>query len=124
MQARGRAPAISECQDDLVKYAKKRGIPLDSPWRDLDDAQRALGARRRAGVGELGQVVARHVVRRAALLRVARDQGVQDAHPRAAVEVPRLHAVPLRRRRLKPERCVALGQADAMPSLRLRFAAA
>ena len=29
-----------ECQDDLVKYAKKRSIPLDVPWRDLDDTQR------------------------------------------------------------------------------------
>jgi excinuclease ABC subunit A len=24
-----------ECQDDLVQYAKKRGIPLDTPWRAL-----------------------------------------------------------------------------------------
>ena len=29
-----------ECQDDLVKFARKRDIPLDTPWRDLDDAQR------------------------------------------------------------------------------------
>ena len=29
-----------ECQDDLVKYAKLRGIPLDTPWRDLTQAQR------------------------------------------------------------------------------------
>ncbi|HTR56571.1 MAG TPA: excinuclease ABC subunit UvrA [Casimicrobiaceae bacterium] len=34
------SPSFRECQDDLVKYAKKRGIPLDVPWRDLDDAQR------------------------------------------------------------------------------------
>src|SRR6266571_3245860 len=34
------SPSFSECQDDLVKYAKKRGVPLDVPWRDLDDAQR------------------------------------------------------------------------------------
>ena len=33
-------PSFSECQDDLVKYAKKRDIPLDVPWRDLTDAQR------------------------------------------------------------------------------------
>ena len=33
-------PSFRECQDDLVKYAKKRGIPLDTPWRDLTDAQR------------------------------------------------------------------------------------
>src|SRR4029079_8159604 len=32
--------SFSECQDDLVKYAKKRGIALDVPWRDLDDAAR------------------------------------------------------------------------------------
>ncbi|HEU4654614.1 MAG TPA: excinuclease ABC subunit UvrA [Steroidobacteraceae bacterium] len=29
-----------ECQDDLVKYARKRGIPLDVPWKDLTEAQR------------------------------------------------------------------------------------
>ena len=29
-----------ECQDDLEKFAKKRGIPLDVPWRDLTDEQR------------------------------------------------------------------------------------
>jgi excinuclease ABC subunit A len=29
-----------ECQDDLVQYAKKRGIPLDTPWRDLTREQR------------------------------------------------------------------------------------
>jgi excinuclease ABC subunit A len=32
--------SFSECQDDLVKYAKKRSVPLDVPWRELDDAQR------------------------------------------------------------------------------------
>jgi excinuclease ABC subunit A len=29
-----------ECQDDLEKFAKKRGIPLDVPWRDLTGEQR------------------------------------------------------------------------------------
>jgi len=29
-----------ECQQDLEKYAKKRGIPLDVPWRELTDEQR------------------------------------------------------------------------------------
>ena len=29
------SPSFRECQDDLEKYAKKRGIPLDTPWRDL-----------------------------------------------------------------------------------------
>ena len=33
-------PSFKECQDDLVRYAKKRGIPLDTPWRELSEAQR------------------------------------------------------------------------------------
>ncbi len=33
--------SFKECQDDLVKYAKKRGIPLDKPWRDLSAAQKS-----------------------------------------------------------------------------------
>ncbi|HTJ18945.1 MAG TPA: hypothetical protein VL494_19320, partial [Steroidobacteraceae bacterium] len=24
-----------ECQDDLVRFARKRGVPLDTPWREL-----------------------------------------------------------------------------------------
>ena len=30
-----------ECQDDLLRYAKLRGIPVDVPWRELTPAQRA-----------------------------------------------------------------------------------
>ncbi|HYJ18679.1 MAG TPA: excinuclease ABC subunit UvrA, partial [Burkholderiales bacterium] len=33
--------SFKECQDDLEKYAKKRGIPLDKPWRNLSDAQKS-----------------------------------------------------------------------------------
>ena len=29
-----------ECQDDLAKMAKSRGVPLDVPWRDLDERHR------------------------------------------------------------------------------------
>ena len=32
--------SFRECQNELVKYAKKRGVPLDVPWRDLDEAHR------------------------------------------------------------------------------------
>jgi excinuclease ABC subunit A len=32
--------SYKECQDDLLKFARKRDIPLDTPWRDLTDAQR------------------------------------------------------------------------------------
>jgi len=34
------SPSFRECQDDLVKYAKKRRIPLDVPFRDLNQAQK------------------------------------------------------------------------------------
>ena len=33
-------PSYKECQDDLLRYARKRGIPVDVPWRELSDAQR------------------------------------------------------------------------------------
>ena len=32
--------SFKECQDDLEKYAKKRRIPLDTPWNQLDEKQR------------------------------------------------------------------------------------
>jgi excinuclease ABC subunit A len=32
--------SYAECQDDLVKFAKKRGIPLDTPWYALTEEQR------------------------------------------------------------------------------------
>src|SRR5213076_2409852 len=34
------SPSFKECQDDLEKYAKKRKVPLDVPFRDLSAAQR------------------------------------------------------------------------------------
>jgi len=34
-------PSFKECQDDLAKYAKKRGLPMDTPWRELRAEQRA-----------------------------------------------------------------------------------
>ncbi len=33
-------PSFRECQDDIEKYAKKRGVPLDTPWRELTSAQK------------------------------------------------------------------------------------
>jgi excinuclease ABC subunit A len=30
-----------ECQDDLLKFARKRGIPIDVPWRALTNEQRS-----------------------------------------------------------------------------------
>ncbi|HXM81446.1 MAG TPA: excinuclease ABC subunit UvrA [Burkholderiales bacterium] len=34
------SPSFKECQDDLNKYAKKRGIPLDTPWKDLIEKEK------------------------------------------------------------------------------------
>jgi excinuclease ABC subunit A len=33
-------PSYNECQDDLEQYAKKRGSPLDTPWRGLTERER------------------------------------------------------------------------------------
>ena len=33
--------SYKECQADLMKFARKRTIPVDTPWRDLTDAERA-----------------------------------------------------------------------------------
>ncbi len=34
------SPSFHECQDDIEKYAKKRNVPLDIPFRDLSEKQR------------------------------------------------------------------------------------
>ncbi|HEY2144788.1 MAG TPA: excinuclease ABC subunit UvrA, partial [Steroidobacteraceae bacterium] len=33
--------SYKECQTDLLKFARKRAVPIDTPWRDLTEAQRA-----------------------------------------------------------------------------------
>ncbi|HMI74706.1 MAG TPA: hypothetical protein VK495_08355, partial [Steroidobacteraceae bacterium] len=33
--------SYKECQTDLLRFARKREVPVDTPWRDLTDAQRA-----------------------------------------------------------------------------------
>jgi excinuclease ABC subunit A len=32
--------AYRECQADLLRFARQRGVPIDIPWERLDDAQR------------------------------------------------------------------------------------
>jgi excinuclease ABC subunit A len=34
------SPSFHDCQDDIEKYAKKRGVPLDVPFRDLGAEER------------------------------------------------------------------------------------
>src|SRR5687768_6724919 len=74
----------------------------------MEPAQRTaarVGARRHAALeGPVEQAVVRHP----ALLRLPREQGLQDAHPRTAVEVPKLHAVHGVRRRTPETRCAAV----------------
>ena len=48
--ARGRRESYKECQDDLEKFAKKRGIPLDRPWRELSERTARVGHRGRRRV--------------------------------------------------------------------------
>ncbi|HEY0746867.1 MAG TPA: hypothetical protein VGD63_09225, partial [Steroidobacteraceae bacterium] len=33
--------SYKECQTDLERFARKRGVPLDIPWRELSEAQRS-----------------------------------------------------------------------------------
>jgi excinuclease ABC subunit A len=35
------SPSFHDCQDDIEKYAKKRGVPLDVPFRELSETDRA-----------------------------------------------------------------------------------
>jgi len=71
--------------------------------------------RRRPEVEELGQLVAALLVWRAPLLRLAGDQGLQDAHPCAAVALPQLYGVPGLPRRALETRRPALAPADQRP---------
>ena len=105
--------AYKECQDDLEKYAKKRGIPLDTPWRELTRRSSASGSSKAKASWDEASVWYG-----VALLRVAGDQGLQDAHPRAAVAVPRLHAVPGLQRRAPQARGAAVAHRHAAPCRR------
>jgi excinuclease ABC subunit A len=33
-------PSFKECQDDMMKLVRKRGVPIDVPWRDMSEAHR------------------------------------------------------------------------------------
>ena len=121
--SRGRARASASAR--TTSSSTRRSAASRSTCRGATSPKRApLGARRRARMGELEALVARHVVRRQALLRLARDQGVQDAHPRAAVEVPRLHAVRDLRRRAAQARGAAVAARHEADSDRVLDAAA
>ena len=89
---------------------------------------RLAAAHRRAarlgdrGLAELEGQVEPAVVRHPPLLRLPRVEGVQDAHPGAALQIPQLHPVPILRRRAAQARGAAL--ADRLEGRRRRGSAA
>ena len=85
--------SYAECQEDLQRFAKLRGIPLETPWREL-----SAEARRWVIEGE-GAWSQEGLVRRETFLRLARDARLQDARARAAVALPCLYALRRLRRR-------------------------
>ena len=85
-------PAWKEAQDDLMRHAEAAGIPRDTPWDKLTRRAEALGDRGLAQLRKGNWNQQWYGVQ--ALLRLPGEQGLQDAHPRALVEVPQLHAVP------------------------------
>ena len=89
-------PAWAEIHDDLLRYAGEAGIPRDTAWNQLTAGAARLGAERLA---QLERQVEQAVVRHPPLLRLPGEQGLQDAHPGAAVQVPQLHPVHGLRRR-------------------------
>ncbi|MDZ7749727.1 MAG: hypothetical protein U5K43_13720 [Halofilum sp. (in: g-proteobacteria)] len=80
--------SYAECQRDLMRHARRAGVPTDVPWKKLKKADRRLGHRGRRRL-ELA-LDARRLVRRPALLRLAGVALLQDAHPGAAVALPLL----------------------------------
>ena len=94
-------PSYKECQDDLQSTRRARR----AAGRALEGHEaraQALGAARHARLEGRQRRLEAPVVRRAALLRLARNQGLQDARARAAV--PQLHALPAcNGARLKPD---------------------
>jgi excinuclease ABC subunit A len=74
-----------------MRYARKRGLRTDLPWRELDAAEREWVIEGEGDWNEkrwYGRGVYHGSRRR-----------LQDAHPRAAVEIPQLHACPACRAR-------------------------
>ena len=85
--------SFKECQDDLGNTPRSAASRWISHGGNLSESAEELGNRRRTGLGELEEILARRLVRGQALLRLAGDQGLQDAYPRALVALSRVHAL-------------------------------
>jgi excinuclease ABC subunit A len=85
-----------------------RRHPAGRAVEEHERGAQALGAVRHARLEGRQRRLEAPVVRRAAFLRLARDQVVQDARARAAVQVPQLHPLPHLQRRAPQARRAAV----------------
>ena len=90
--------SYEECQDDLMKFARKRGIPIDTPWRELTDAQREWVIE---GEGAWSKKVWYGVKRFFAWLETKATRCTSACCCRAIARTP--NARPARGARLKPD---------------------
>ena len=104
--------SYKECQADLMQFARKRAIPIDTAVARLDRGRARLGHRGRRRLDQ------ECLVRGTTLLRLARDQSLQNAHPRAAVALSLLHRVHGLRRRAVEARGLAV--AGWQPGINIR----
>ena len=85
-------PAWKECQDDLMKYAGEAGIPRDTAWSQLTEAQRDWVI---DGSPNWNGKWNKQWYGVQALLRATSRSKAYKMHIRVLlVEVPQLHAVP------------------------------
>ena len=83
----------AECQRDLERAARTRGLDLDCPFRDLSDEDQSWVRDGEAGDPEDNwREGSWYGVR--GFLRLAGDQVLQDAHPRFPQPIPVLHQMP------------------------------
>jgi excinuclease ABC subunit A len=97
------SPSFKECQDDLAKMAKKYGVAMDIPFRDLP-AEHRRWVLEGDDKWKNWDVVAALLVRRAPLLRLAESKAykmhirVLLSRYRSYTECPACHGA-----RLKPD---------------------
>ncbi len=111
--SRCRRPPGRRSQDDLMRYAARAGIPRDTPWN-------AAHARPSSdwvihGSPDWNGQWNKQWYGVMRFFELPGIEGLQDAHPRALVEVPQLHAVPNLRRRAPEDRIAAVAPRATRP---------
>ena len=92
-QRRHQDPADARLEGLPGRPAQVRGRGRHSARHRLDEPHRRTARVGSRGLAALEGRLEQAVVRRAPVLRVPGEQGLQDAHPRALVQVPQLHAL-------------------------------